>query len=634
VKVLVIGEKTSQVKSFASTLCGSFSSSKQAKYIYTYTGSWRNPNGNLIIFTFLPLAGHITDLKTKSGYDWGECPPIKLVEDSKALTFVTRRPYSKIIKSNLKGKDELWLATDPDSEGQNIAYEALKIVKSEVKKGNIPIRRVWNSSLTKKEIIRAFTAPRVWEEELALAVQGRRLADAWLGFAGTRELTFVARQVARVKVLSVGRVQLPTLRLIVHRDFAIESFDSKDQWKLLADLRAASGTFTATHKKGIFEKEEEVKKILEIVKSAGTAKIGSISRKKQSRLPPIPMNTTAAVSLLSRLLKVTAKKALDIMVDLYNKGLLSYPRTENAMFTDGFPHKEILNKIGMMEPFSIFKQEIKNMKQVRNNGKKKETEDHDPIHPTGSLEGLTKLPVKNFRAWDILTRYYFSLFMSNLQSEITKVSIEIASEPFEAKGNVILDKGWQKAHDWYKPKEEFLPQLEDKEDLEVRKTYIKKSKTKPPPRWSESKILLEMEKLRIGTKSSRPDIIQKLLTRKYVVKSGQKIVSTTWGRATIASLEPIWPEIVTPQYTRHVEEQMDLVSSKKRGYKETFDDLKKEYIGYHRKLQEMLPRYKALLLSLNLNSQADANSKVSPEVNRILMKLISPEEYQVTEEED
>ncbi len=632
--MLVIGEKTSQVKTFATMLCGSYSSAKQAKYIYTYTGSWRHPNGHIIIFTFLPLAGHITDLKTKKGYDWGECAPIDLVKDDGALTFVTKRPYSKIIKENLKGKDELWLATDPDSEGQNIAYEALQIVSSEVRKNNIPVRRVWNSSLTKKEITRAFIAPRAWEEELALAVQGRRLADAWLGFAGTRELTFVARQVARVKVISVGRVQLPTLRLIVHRDFAIETFQPKDQWRILADLRGEGGGFTATHKKGVFEKEEEVKQLLPKLQSVGSARVTRLVKKKQNRKPPIPLNTTAAVSLLSRLLKVNAKKALDIMVDLYNKGLLSYPRTENAMFTEGFPHKEIIGKIAMMEPYSIFRKEMKNLSQVRNNGKKKEAEDHDPIHPTGNLVGLTKLDKETFRAWDILTRYYFSLFMEDVVSELTTVTLDLGGEPFEAKGNVILSTGWQKAHDWYKPKEATLPLILDNELLEVLKVYSRKSKTKPPPRWTDSKILLEMENLRIGTKSSRPDIIQKLLARKYVVKSRQSLVSTAWGRAVIASLEPIWPEIVTPKYTRHVEEQMDLVASKKRGYKETFTDLKKEYIDYHLKLQKMLPQYKALLVQLRLSSQADANSKVTPEVNEILMKLISPEEFLVEDDAD
>ena len=193
-KVLVVGEKTSQVKKFATVLCGNFTSKEQAKYVWTYTGTWSMTN-TPIEFTFLPLAGHITTLETPNGYKWGECPPIKLITDEKAIVVKNQRKYVTILRKQIQQKDELWLALDPDSEGDNIALEVVNILSSNITKMKIPVKRIWNSSLTNNEIIRAFLQPKSWRNELALGVQGRRLIDAWLGFAGTvAQIVPVARE--------------------------------------------------------------------------------------------------------------------------------------------------------------------------------------------------------------------------------------------------------------------------------------------------------------------------------------------------------------------------------------------------------------------------------------------------------
>ncbi|HKI81036.1 MAG TPA: DNA topoisomerase, partial [Pseudodesulfovibrio sp.] len=246
--ILVVGEKTSQVKKFVTTLCGTYQSTKQAKYTYTYEGVW-NPGGQQVKFTFLPLAGHITTIDTAKGYGWGQCPPIKIVADPNAIVVKNTRKYVTMLRKQIKGKDELWLALDPDSEGDNIALEVVNILAKQL--GGVPVKRIWNSSLTAKEIYRAFLNPKPWRELLALGVQGRRIIDAWLGFAGTREITRAARQVAKVKVLSVGRVQLPTLLLVVQADMAHEMFTVEDRWKLEATFVAPQGQYTGTHQLGL-----------------------------------------------------------------------------------------------------------------------------------------------------------------------------------------------------------------------------------------------------------------------------------------------------------------------------------------------------------------------------------------------
>lgn len=625
-KILVVGEKTSQVKTFATHLCGSFTSVKQTQYIYTYTGNWRAPDGQLHILRFLPLAGHITTLITNKGFDWNECSPLELVKNPKALKIKNIPKYVKILKANAADVDEIWLATDPDSEGDNIAYEVVQILKPLLKKQHIPLRRVWNSSLTHAEIYRAFTNLRQWADCLALAVQGRRYADAWLGFAGTREITLAARKVAKVKVLSVGRVQLPTLHLIVHRDFEHESFQSTDRWKIIANLQKESVLFSAEHIHGFFMDKNGAQQVLVKLQGAQSAKVISTNVKTHNLRPSIPLNTTAAVSLLSKLLKVTAKQALDIMVDLYTKELLSYPRTENAMFQKGFPHKKILTQINTLPMYSPFIQQIKNMQQVRSNGKKQETEDHDPIHPTGELKGLANLDAKTFRAWDILTRYYISLFMNDYRTEQLIAQLDIRSEPFVASGKTVLAVGWKAAQDWQKNDATAMPTLTKDEVVTVQNIHIKLSKTKPPIRYTDSQLLLAMEKATIGTKSSRPEIINKLVERKYIRRTQRKLISTLWGRSLIASLEPIWPEIVTPQFTRNVELLMEQVAKKEQSYTKMLENLRGEYLKYHAKLLSKLPEYQKLLRILNLTSQQANSAKIAPEINAILQELIKSSE--------
>ena len=143
------------------------------------------------------------------------------------------------------------------------------------------------------------------------------------------------------------------------------------------------------------------------------SKISDIDRRRKNQLPPVPLNTTSAVALLTRLMRITAKKALDLMAELYNKGYLSYPRTENRRFKANFPHKGILSGLLGFSDFIPLIKQIKNSNSVRVNGKKMGEEDHDPIHPTGVVTGISTIDKQLIRAWVILSKYYISLFMDD-----------------------------------------------------------------------------------------------------------------------------------------------------------------------------------------------------------------------------
>ena len=619
--ILVIGEKTSQVKKFASVLCGSFKSTKHGKYVFTYTGTWKGapqPTN----FTFLPLVGHISTIDTAKGYGWGECAPISIVADPQALEVKHTRKYVTILRKEIKGKNELWLALDPDSEGDNIALEVVTILKNQIK--STPVRRIWNASLTDKEIKRAFLNPKPWNDLLGLGVQGRRIIDAWLGFAGTREITRAARKVAKIKVLSVGRVQLPTLFLIVQADLAHETFVIEDRFKLVADLETPEGEYKATHHLGLVADRTIYDKLIPQLANKA-ARILDIESNQQKIPPPFPHNTTAAVSLLSRVMKVKADTALSYMVELYNKGLLSYPRTENKKFADGFPHREIISKLAARPDLVPFIAAIKQTNQVRRNGPRKGVEeDHDPIHPTGELKELANVDAAHKKAWDILTRYYLSLFMEDHLIDQVNVTTMIDTEKFLTEGRTVSQDGWKEIQWWSSTKTTDLPHLTTTTPVVQNNLSIEQSKTKPPPRVRDSQLLLDMEKANIGTKSSRPDIIKKIEQRNYVQRHKQQLISTAWGRTLIASLAPIWPEVIRPQFTSHVEDLMDKVATGKKPYSAMIDQLRKEYLSLHKELFPKLSQYRKLLQSLNLDDQSKKTKQDTTNINQILQLTLNP----------
>ncbi|MHA2246431.1 MAG: DNA topoisomerase [Candidatus Hodarchaeales archaeon] len=596
-KVLVIGEKPSQIKTIANTLFTNSSTEKFASRLYLRTGQWNNKE-----LIMIRLIGHITTIDTSKEFGWNKCQPLDIVLNSRALILHTNQTFRRVISQKAKIVDELWLATDPDSEGDNIAYEAFNIAISANPSLKQATKRVWNSSLTKPEIIRSFRNLIPWELYLALAVQGRRMVDAWVGFAGTRQVTETARKVIQQRgvVLSVGRVQLPTLKLIVDRDRERSEFQQKLKYNILADVlndNRKEVIVTVKHDKSPFEEEMPVKVLLNKIQGTQKGIITEFKTWKTTLPPPRPWNTTDALALLTKELKIKANAALSLLTTLYENGYISYPRTENRRFKDNFPHSEILLRLEKYANYNPLLKLITNTSQVRTNGKKQGAEDHDPIHPTGQIpiedNKITKLHLK---AWDYVSRFYIGMFLPDLIQTRGSVRAAIKEEPFSSKYQQTTDEGWIQAITWKKPKEtkEFFFTVD--QIVNVDNIRSESFNTKPPPQWNDSTLIRKLEKLRIGTKSSRPEIINKLESRKYIARRRKTFCeSTSMGHTIIQVFEKIWPELVTPDFTRMVEAKMDDVATKRASYESMLETLRQHYIQLHKKLLSQLPELEELL---------------------------------------
>ncbi|MFX0121625.1 MAG: DNA topoisomerase [Promethearchaeota archaeon] len=596
-KVLVIGEKPSQIKTIANTLFAQSSTEKFANQLYLRIGQWNNKELILI-----PLIGHITNIDTAKEFGWNKCQPLDIVTNTKALILQTNLTFQSIISKKAKTVNELWLATDPDSEGDNIAYEAYMIAVKANPSLKQSTKRVWNSSLTRQEIIRAFKNLIPWELYLALAVQGRRMVDAWLGFAGTREVTRTARQVIKQRgaVLSVGRVQLPTLKLIVDRDRERDEFQQKLKYNILADVlndEREEVLVTVKHNKSPFEEKKKIKTLLSKIKTAKTGKITKFVSWKTNTPPPRPWNTTDALAVLTKELNIKANVAMSLLTTLYENSYISYPRTENRCFKENYPHNEILIKLRKISKYQPFLDRITNTSQVRTNGKKQGVEDHDPIHPTGEIPTEdTMITDLHLKVWDYVSRYYIGLFLPDMVQKRGSVTVTIKEELFSQKYQQTSDDGWVQAIIWKKPKETPKFVFKENQIVQVDKIRSESFKTKPPSQWNDSTLIRQLEKLRIGTKSSRPEIITKLESRNYIVRR-KKIFceSTSMGQKIIQVFEKTWPDVVTHSFTRKVEALMDEVATKKASYETMLETLRQDYIRLHNNLLIHLPELRELL---------------------------------------
>lgn len=624
--ILVIGEKPSQIKKFKEAILRNSQSKQEDSRIYSYEGIWE---GKLASYRMklIPLAGHISHIDTPPAFGWGKVEPIEIVKDPKALIFKDDYKFKKILRDNA-AFDELYIATDPDSEGDNIGFEAYNILIKKNPKLKTSVKRVWNASLTDSEIKRAFleteSSNQTWDTKLALSVQGRQIADAWLGFAGTREITQSARSVHRIKVFSVGRVQLPTLKMIVDRDLEHEAFVSSPLFNLQVELsKTNNDKFIALHNKNPFTKEDDINSVLNKIKTEKQSKVKNIENKRINRRPPAPLNTTGALSLISRLFKLKAEKSLSILSDLYLEGLLSYPRTENARFTDKFPHKDILQKLNTEPNYNQLITKIKSDTQVKTNGRKKGVEDHDPIHPTGELPKITgKITKLHLDVLERLSLYYIGMFMDDLIVDKVKVDIDIKNELFIAEGKVVVNEGWTEAIYWQKSKDEILPILHINEQLNIQKFNKIKSQTKPKPRFSDAIILRQMERLGLGTKSSRPSILAKLEERGYVARQKTQIISQITGRTLIQVLDPIWPDIVTNTFTKDVEAKMDDVARGVTTYKIMLEQLRQQYIKQHLLLLDNLPKFTTALKQIDPSLLGQVDSKSYSKGKKIYAKPV------------
>ncbi|HMA83601.1 MAG TPA: DNA topoisomerase I [Candidatus Thermoplasmatota archaeon] len=556
---LIICEKNIAAKRIASILSGGSSKQKKIGSVPVYDFS-----SNGMDWKVVGLRGHIINLDFPSKFKiWWRIAPRNLISIDPEKR-VTQKGIASALKKLLNDDVSVIVATDFDREGELIGVEAIDLVKkynSNVSK----IKRAHFSAITPSEIKDAFAQLTEVDYNLSAAGESRQVIDLIWGAVLTRFISLTSNKTGK-EFLSVGRVQSPTLALLVEKEKEIQAFKPKPYWKIIAQLKKENG-FEADHKNGRFWDKKEVTSIFEKIKDAEEAKVTSVEKKKRKEQPPAPFNTTSFIQAASYV-RVSAAQAMKTAEELYMNGLISYPRTDNTVYPKSLDLDEILTKFKNSEFGDDVNEVLQHRRSKPMRGKKKTT-DHPPIHPVD----LPKKPLsgRSKKVYDLIVRRFLATLCEDALSETIHATFDIKNEPFKAKGYRLIEPRWRKIYNYIKTKEKPLPSLEEGDNIFVSKMLLKEDETKPPNRYSQGTLIGKMEDLSLGTKSTRHDIINKLYQRKYITFS--PFAPTPLAVAVIDSMSDC--DVVNPKMTAELEKDMDLIAEGKKTLDETIDESRK-----------------------------------------------------------
>jgi DNA topoisomerase-1 len=544
---LIITEKNNSAKKIAEILGDGVKSDKSYKVPY-YT--WSDSDGDHMT---IGLKGHVLNPAFPDGYsNWQKTDLHELI-DAELTKEPTDKNVLRALRKVAKDADMVVIATDFDREGELIGLEALGQVLDVNPEVEATVKRARYSALTKDEIERAFSNLDQLSFPLAYAGEARQDIDLIWGATLTRAVSLATRRFGS-NFLSVGRVQSPTLGLIVERELERRAHKPESYWEVLARFEHPDGAFETHHTVDKFWKRDEADAAVAGTKSPGT--VSQIAKRKVNRKPPTPFNTTAFAAEASSRLGITPSRAMRVAEDLYMDGFISYPRTDNTVYPRSLANRELVASLVRIREFEAAAPLLEGeLKPTRG---KKETTDHPPIYPTqavhpGGLDGPHR------RVYELVVRRFLATFGKPMITESTRAEIEAGSETYFVRGSVVLDPGFAAIYTYARSSDDEIPKLAEGQELELDgDPWILDKETQPPSRIGQGKLLEMMEERGLGTKATRPDIIQKLYDRGYVF--GNPPSPTETGIAMYEAFKRYVPRIATPEMTAELEQDMDQIA--------------------------------------------------------------------------
>ena len=485
-----------------------------------------------------------------------------------ALPYLAYAPLEKLPKEkgiirsikNLAAKAEsVCIATDFDREGELIGMDALNMALDA--NPMLIVSRARYSSFTKAEIAKAFDNLVEMDMNLANAGESRQFIDLIWGAVLTRFLT-IAKFAGYGNVRPSGRVQTPTLALVVAREKERLAFVPEDYWVLKAQMEGTEGNdstaFEATHATARFKDEQEAKAAHAAAQSTKIGTVKEIARRQRKVQPPAPFSTTSLIAAASAE-GLSPGRTMRIAESLYMAGHISYPRVDNTVYPDTLDLREVAGMLQGVPQYASYVQGLLAQKGTltATRGKTFDT-DHPPVYPTAVVSSDDLRP-EEWKLYNLIARRFLATLSGPATVEGTKVSLDVAGEPFEAKGDVLVEPGFRGIYPYGLKKDEQLPALTEGQQVAVKGTTLDHKQTEPPSRFSAGRLIQEMEKAGLGTKSTRHAIIDRLVEVRYV--QNDPVEPTQLGIAVIDALGAYAPHITTPQMTAQLEEEMSNIAS-------------------------------------------------------------------------
>jgi len=499
----------------------------------------------------LSVRGHILGVDFPEGYDWRDVPPSKLF-DVKDLRLVIRdkKTYHSLKRAFLENKEAtLVIATDNDPEGELIGWEIAYIYQQAVKGNAKPFYRMRFNSTDYAELRRAWDNKELgldmrWVEKAAF----RRDFDLITGAAFTRLLTLSTRKAgARVRVLSWGSCQAPTLYFVVQREKEILNFKPEKFWRIAALLETEDGEkFWAFSNK--FKVKERAEKEYGSIEGEKTAIVDRYEEYSERISKPLPTRTDELLRDASRFFGIPASKTLAIAENLYGQGYISYPRTDTNIYRRGFDFVKCAEAAARGLGLDPMRFRSPNPRQG-----KRDDGAHTPIYPLRPYRGEGNAR----RIWEHVARRFLANAFYEDAEKVKQVAIILIKEiVLHASGSRISKQGFFEILPYMKPSEKPLPKMISGQKLRVVKIELREEETKPPPRLTEPELLKILERWNIGTDATRATYPDLITSRGYTLRRRKTFHPTPLGFRLIEILAKIDETLVSPGTRKKVEKMM------------------------------------------------------------------------------
>ena len=500
--------------------------------------------------------GHIRDLATTGQYGLGVD-----IENGFKPNYIPIAGKKKVIselKKDVKDSDIVYLASDPDREGEAIAWhlkDALGIKDGEYK-------RVLFNEITHDKVLDAISKPTVIDDNLVRSQETRRILDRIIGFRLSKLLQ------SKIGAKSAGRVQSVALKLIVDREREIESFKEEEYWTITSSFDEFDADLFKYKNDDIkLHTEEDADNVLE--KLGKDYKIESINQTAKNKKSKFPFITSTLQQEASTKLGFPAKKTMNIAQKLYEGieldngpvGLITYMRTDSVRLSDDFTKpalKYISDNYG-----SEYVGYIKKSKKTEN-----VQDAHEAIRPTSILREPLKikkfLSNDEFKLYSLIYKRTLASLMADAKVKQTSIILDNNDYKFKTTGQVLTFDGYLKVYKDYESSEDkILPELADANILSTDRVNKEQHFTKPPARYTEAKLIKEMEELGIGRPSTYAKIIDTIKERGYVELVEKKFKPTKVGIESTDKLQEFFSDLINVEYTRNMEEDLDKVADGK-----------------------------------------------------------------------
>ncbi|PFK06231.1 DNA topoisomerase I, partial [Bacillus cereus] len=518
--------------------------------------------------------GHVRDLpKSQMGIE------VKNNFTPKYITIRGKGPVLKDLKSAAKKAKKVYLAADPDREGEAIAWHLANTLNVDVESD---CRVVFNE-ITKDAIKESFKHPRAINMDLVDAQQARRILDRLVGYNISPLLWKKVK-----KGLSAGRVQSVAVRLIIERETEIQNFEPEEFWTIKTEFVKGKDTFEASFygvdgEKVQLTNEEQVNEIIEKMKDNAFS-VENVTRKERKRNPALPFTTSSLQQEAARKLNMRAKKTMMLAQQLYEGidlgkqgtvGLITYMRTDSTRISETAQTEA---RTYITESFGA---EYIGTEKKKETKKSNAQDAHEAIRPTSVMRKPEEL--KSFLGRDqlrlyklIWERFVASQMASAIMDTVTARLIN-NNVQFRASGSVVKFPGFMKVYveskdDGAEEKDKMLPPLEVGETVFSKDIEPKQHYTQPPPRYTEARLVRTLEELGIGRPSTYVPTLETIQKRGYVGLDNKRFVPTELGGIVIELILEFFPEIINIEFTANMEQSLDEVEEGNANWVKIVDD--------------------------------------------------------------